>query len=213
MATKKKVEDTVQTEQKIDIKATNGRLSLVEMSEIVNTVVDSVFTERNGNIEFAGELYEVLLAYMEVGAFYPHTGVFENGLGLFFGDYIDNKYHKELEELKYNRLVQYIENAVNKKVEARMKQIENPLINSMTKLVDAANVLAEKYVDDIDNVGTSDMKGFITNFVELSKKTNPDTVAEKVIKMYRAEMEKKDKSETAVVEKAAPKQRKSKKIS
>lgn len=180
-----KVENTA--EILVDIKAENGIMSLLNLSKIVDTVVDSVFVERNGNIEFAAELYEVLLAYMEIGAFYPHTGVLKNSLDLFFVDYIDGKYHKELGELKYNRLAQYIDNAVKQKIEARMRQIENPLINSMVKFVDVATVLAQKYVDDIDNVGAADIQKFIKDFGSLAKKTNPQTVTDAVIKMHRAE--------------------------
>lgn len=174
-------------ESLVDIKADNGQMTLVDLSKIVNTVVDSVFVDRNGNIEFAAELYEVLLAYLEIGAFYPHTGVLENSLDLFFIDYIDGKYHKELGELKYNRLAQYIDNAVKQKIEARMRQIENPLISSMVEFVDVATVLAQKYVDDIDNIGTADIQKFIKDFGSLAKKTNPQTVTEAVIKMHRAE--------------------------
>lgn len=174
-------------ESLVDIKADNGQMTLVDLSKIVNTVVDSVFVERNGNIEFAAEYYEVLLAYMEIGAFYPQTGVLDNSLDLFFIDYINGRYYKELGELKYNRMAQYIDNAVKQKVEARMRQIENPLINSMVKFVDTATVLAQKYVDDIDNIGTADIQKFIKDFGSLAKKTNPQTVTEAVIKMHRAE--------------------------
>lgn len=186
--TPEKIENVEKTAENItDIKTENGRLSLFDLSKIVNTVVDSVFVERNGNIEFAAELYEVLLAYMEIGAFYPNTGVFENSLDLFFIDYIDGKYHKELGKLKYNRLAQYIDNAVKQKVDAKMRQIENPLINSIVEFVNVATVLAQKYVDDIDNVGAADIQKFIKDFGSLAKKTNPQTVTEAVIKMHRAE--------------------------
>lgn len=185
-AAAEKVENTAET--LADIKTENGMMSLFNLSKIVDTVVDSVFVERNGNIEFAAELYEVLLAYLEIGAFYPHTGVLENSLDLFFIDYIDGKYHKELGELKYNRLAQYIDNAVKQKVEARMRQIENPLINSMVKFVEVATVLAQEYVDDIDNVGAADIQKFIKDFGSLTKKTNPQTLTDAVIKTHRAEM-------------------------
>ena len=74
-AVAKAAEKTVEIETPVEVKAFNGRMSLLDISKIVNTVVDSVFTERNGNIEFSAEYYEVLLAYLKVGAFYPHTGV------------------------------------------------------------------------------------------------------------------------------------------
>lgn len=172
--------------EKSGIELKNGKLSLLELSKIVNTVVDSVFIERDGRIEFAAELYEVLLAYMKVGAFYPETGVLETSLDLFFIDYIDGKYEDKLRALVFDKLAQYIDNAVHKKVEARKHQIEDPLINSLTKLVDAAAVLAQKYVDDIDNVGTADIKGFIENFAKLANVTNQQSVTDAVIQMHRS---------------------------
>ena len=191
-ASVKKIENAVETttENIDEIKVDNGKLSLFNLTKIVNTVVDSVFVERNENIEFAAEYYEVLLAYMEIGAFYPQTGVLDNSLDLFFIDYIDGKYYKELGELKYNRMAQYIDNAVKQKVEARMRQIENPLINSLVKFVDITSVLAQKYVDDIDNVGTADIQKFIKDFGDLAKKTNLQTVTDAVIKMHTSEVAK-----------------------
>lgn len=205
--TKKTVTGKNTAENKIGniagIKRENGVLSLFDLSKIVNAVVDSVFIERDGRLEFAAELYEVLLAYMKIGAFYPQTGVFENSLDLFFIDYIDNKYHKETSELEFNPLAKYIDNAVKHKVDARMRQIENPLINSLVKFVDIASALSQKYVDDIDNVGTSDIKGFIRDFAELAKQTNPQTVTDAVIKLHKAEN---GNAETSVEKtKSAPK--------
>lgn len=200
-AAAEKVENT--SKNITDIKVDNGRMSLLGLSQIVNTVVDSVFIERNGNIEFAAEWYEVTLAYLEIGAFYPQTGVLENSLDLFFIDYIDGKYYRELAELKLNRLAQYIDNAVKQKVEARMRQIENPLINSLVKFVDIASVLAQKYVDDIDNVGAADIQKFIKDFGSLTKKTNPQTVTDAVIKMHRAEMASAPKKQGGRAKKAA----------
>lgn len=182
-----KVENIPTAKNAGGVKSNNGKLSLVEIVEVINTIVDSMFVERNGTIEFAAEYYEVLLAYFKIGAFYPETGVFENGLFIFFTDYVDGKYSKELDELKFNRYAQYIDNTVKQKAEARMRQIENPLINSLVKFVDVAAVLAQKYVDDIDNIGTADIKKFITDFANVAKKTNPQSVTDAVIKMHRAE--------------------------
>ncbi len=188
-----------------------GELSLIDVSKIVNSVVDSSFVERNGRIEFAAEYYEVLLAYMEIGAFFPETGVLENGIHLFFLDYIDGKYCGEIEKLKTYRLAQYIENAVERKIEAKIRQIENPLINSLTKLTDAAGALAQKYVYDIDNVGTADIQKFIKDFAKLAKNTNPQTVTEAVIKMHKADTAKASVADETA--KAAPKKRTSSKKS
>lgn len=188
------IEKAENTDDVKNVMAVNGKLSLTDVGIIVNTVADSVFIERNGRIEYAAEIYEVLLAYLEIGAFFPETEVFENSLGLFFIDYIDGKYCGELDKLKNSVLAQYIENAVKRKIEARMKQIENPLFNSLEKFVDTATALAQNYVDDINNVGADDIKKFIQDFAGFAKKTNPQTVADKVMKMHINEMAETEKA-------------------
>lgn len=95
--TAKKIEAVEKTEENdisempVKIKGKNGRLTLGDVAEIVNAIGNSVFVERNGKIEFAAEYYEVLLAYFEIGAFYPKTEVLENSVNLFFTDYIGGK--------------------------------------------------------------------------------------------------------------------------
>lgn len=183
----------------------NGKMSLNDVSVIVNTIVDSLFVERNGRLEYAAEIYEVLLAYMEIGAFFPNTKVFEDGLGVFFINYIDGKYYNQIGKLKYNTLAQYIENAVKRKIEARMKQIENPLFNSLERLIDAAGVVMQNYADNINNVGTDDIKRFIEDFAGFTKKTNPKTVADEIVKTRMNEMKENDKLNNTGAQKAAVK--------
>lgn len=204
-----KTEESDTAEKPVRLEGKNGRLTLGDVAEIVNAIVDSVFAERNGKIEFAAEYYEVLLAYFEIGAFYPETEVLENSVNLFFMDYIDGKYHRELEELKHSRLAQYIDNAVKKKVEAKMRQIENPLINSLTKFADNAVILSQKYVDDINNVATDDIKKFITDFAELAKKTNPQTVTDFVVERHKEEFAKESEKEKIVPKKRSTRAKKS----
>lgn len=177
----------------LDVKtvpAKSGRFSLIDAAEVVNAVVDSVFRERNGQTEFAAEYYEVVLAYAKIAAFFPETGVTGDDIFTFFEDYIDGKYAKQLDDMKYEPMAKYIDNAVALKVEAKKRQIENPLVNSLTRLADTVNALASKYVSDIENVGTADIRKFIEDFAELSKKTNPQTVTDTVIKMREKATEK-----------------------
>lgn len=185
--TAEKVEENGSAEKLVKLEGKSGKLKLSDVAEIVNAIVDSVFVERNGKIEFAAEYYEVLLAYFQIGAFYPETGVFDDGIGLFFMNYIDGKYHRELDALEHNNLAKYIKNAVVKKIEAKMRQIENPLINSLVKFVDLASVLAEKYVDDIDNVGSSNIKKFIGDFANFAKNNNTQTITDAMYKLHLKE--------------------------
>lgn len=182
-------------------------LTLSDVAKIVNSVVDSVFIKKNGRTEFAAEYYEVLLAYFEVGAFYPESDIFSGGVELFFSDYISGKYIKELHELKHNRYALYIENAIKQKVEARMKQIENPLFESLTNLLDTATVLAKKYVNDMDKIGTSDIQNFITGFGNFAKNVNIETMTDAVIKMHQNELLK-GKKNTVEAEKKLPAKKK-----
>lgn len=206
---KKEIEIAASVEKKPDkdnISVTE--LTLSDVAKIVNSVVDSVFINKNGRTEFAAEYYEVLLAYFEVGAFYPESDIFSGGVELFFPDYISGKYNKELNELKNNRYALYIENAIKQKVEARMKQIENPLFESLTNLLDIATVLAKKYVNDMDKIGTSDIQNFITGFGNFAKNVNIETMTDAVIKMHQNELLK-DKKNTVEAEIKLPAKKRS----
>lgn len=170
------------------IVALDNKLSLDNVSKIVNSIVDSVFIKRNGRVEFAAEYYEVLLAYFEIGAFYPDLGVLEGGVWLFFDGYIEGKYSSELNKLKDNPYIQYIENAVKQKVQARMKQIENPLFESLLGLVENVSVLAQRYIDGADKIGTADIQKFIENFGTFSQKVNEQSLTDTVIQMHQSEL-------------------------
>lgn len=190
MANVKKTE----TQKKIDVKSENRTVSLTDVGIIVNTVVDSVFVERNGKTEFSSEIYEVLLAYLEIGSFYPETKLLEDNkekktpLNDFFMEYIDGKYQKELDELKNNRLAQYIENAVKTKIDAKMRQLESPTLESVANFFDVATALAQKYINDIDNVGMGDIKTFLQDFAKFAKKTNPQSITDTFLQIKKGEL-------------------------
>lgn len=180
MAAKK----NIKSENEITVKAENGKLSLRDVSVIVDTVINSVFVDVNGKTEYNAEIAAILIPYLEIGAFYPETEVFkdsEDSLELFFSNYIDGKYDDKLNEIKNNRLAIYIEDAISKRIEYKLKQIENPLINSVINLVDNISAIANTYAKDIDNVGTSDIKKFIGDFANFAKVTNPKTITDSVV--------------------------------
>lgn len=180
MAAKK----NVKPENTIAVKIENGKLSLRDVSVIVDTVINSVFVDVNGKTEYNAEIAAILIPYLEIGAFYPETGVFkdsEDSLELFFEDYIDGKYDDKLNEIKNSRLAIFIEDAISKRIEYKLKQIESPLINSVINLVDNISAIANTYAKDIDNVGTSNIKKFISDFANFAKTTNPKTIADSVV--------------------------------
>lgn len=185
MAAKKNVKsENAKVENTIDVKVDNGKLTLKDVSIIVDTVVNSSFAEINGKIEYNPEISAILIPYLEVGAFYPETEVFNNGdnsLEIFFNDYIDGKYDDKLNELGNNRLAAYIEDAIRQKIEHKLRQIENPLINSVINLIDNISTIANAYAKDIDNIGTSDIKKFISDFADFAKITNPRTITDSVV--------------------------------
>lgn len=213
--TAKSVEKTVDTVENVsadssDIAVKNDKLSLSDMVQLVNTIVDSVIVNRNGTLEFAAEYLDVVENYVLMAAFYPQYGIADIGLALFFNDYINGVFFRELKELEVNGYAQYIRCAVEKKIEFKLRQIENPLINSATKFVDTASALTQKYVDDIDNVGTADIKGFLSDFSKLVKKTNPQTVTDAVIKLHKSNADGNSAEKPTENAKSSPKKRTSK---
>lgn len=185
MATKKIVNSTEKPKSKpIENKKKDEKLSFSDVRIIVDTIAEASFVENNGKLEYAPEIVSVLIPYFEIGAFYPDTNVLNGSLEEFFTEYIDGKYDMLIEELKNNRLAQYIEKAARQKIEYKSSQIDNPLITSLANLVGVITAIANNYADDINSVGTDDLKKFLKEFNSFAKKTNPATIADKVVEKH-----------------------------
>lgn len=176
-------------------------LSFVEMASTVDTIVSSVIISNNGKSDFGAEYLEVVKYYVLIATFYPEHNVTEQGLALFFNDYVEGKYKIEIKRLEQNEYAQYVLRAVDKKLEFEIKRIESPIINSIERFVGLANDLLQKYVDDIDNIGTADIKGFLGDFAALAKNTTSEKIA-------KAVYDEQAKNEQAEAEKAVKPARK-----
>lgn len=182
MAVIKKIEnENVSSERMTPVK-----LSMSDVSDIVNAIVETVFVELDGRVDYAPEYYEVMSAYWELGAFYPNLKIFEKDISEFYDEYIDNKYHRELSDIALDRQAGYIDRAAKEKIEFRLKQIASPLVEELTALLSNVNVLAERYAKGMDEVSAGDFKKLVTDFAEFSKKTNPKTVTDTYLKMQAA---------------------------
>lgn len=185
---KEPVVNTAEVENSV-VKAKSNKFSLADIANLVNAVVETVFVERNGTVEFAAEYYEVILAYWSIRYFYPDLVTEDTGIFAFFNDYIEGAYKKQLSDLEYNTYWKYASKAIAEKVEQKKRQLENPVVTSLTNFLNTANILAQKYVDDIDNVGAADIKSFLNDFGKLAEKTNSENVTRAVLEANKRNLE------------------------
>lgn len=126
-------------------------ISLADTTTLVNAVVDMVFTEKEGVMEYYPEYLDVTKAYYKMFFLAPEeiTGmtIFE-----FYGDYINGKFNKILTndvDIKQNA---YIDKAIDEKIEFKKNQLTNPLANSLVKLINNIANIAETQVKNFDGV-------------------------------------------------------------
>ncbi len=161
--------------------AVNGVIGLPDVMKIVNSVVDNCFHENNGVTNFNSEYYEVLKAYWKLSYFFPSLKVIKLSIFEFFDVYIAGKYDGYLDEIADNRLSLYIDGAIDKKIKFKISQIQNPIIPVLTNLLNTVNSTIEKYSENIES---ADLKNMIGDFANFTKKNNPETITNAVLKRH-----------------------------
>ncbi len=186
-------ENNSNSEKNVDITENNDvivdALSLADVSQIVNSVVDNCFQERNGKLEFSSEYCEVLKAYWKLSFFVPSLKITEISIFEFFEKYIAGKYDSYLREIQlfHDKLPSYIDNAIDEKIKFKIAQIQNPLVNSLANLCEVISATVEKYSENIES---TDLKKMIDDFADFTKKNNPETITNTVLNKHLDKMRK-----------------------
>lgn len=166
-------------------------MSLEQAEELINSVTDLVFLNTDKGIIFAPIYIDFMLAYWKIGFFYPYLGISEKGkesINFFFDGWVNGEYDVYLEKVKDNKQAAIIDKAIERAIEFKKSQCQQPVLNSLAKLVDTLSVLAQKYVDDIDNIGSSDIKSFLERFMAFTSENNVQTITDEVLNRHGAKL-------------------------
>ncbi len=174
-----------------EIDPSNEIMSLEQAQELINSVTDLIFLNTANGIVFSPIYIDFMLAYWKIGFFYPSLGISEKGeegFDFFFNGWINGEYDVYLEKVKDNKQAAIIDKAIERAIEFKKSQYQQPVLNSLTRLADTLNILAQKYVDDIDKIGSSDIKSFLERFIEFTSKNNVQTITDEVLNRHGAKL-------------------------
>lgn len=129
-------------------------ISLADTTDLVNAVVDMVFTETDGVMEYYPEYLDVTKAYYKVFFLAPEE---IGGMTIFdfYEDYINGKFNEILVNDVDIRQNEYIDKAIDEKIEFKKNQLTNPLTNSFVRFIDNVSNIAETQLKNFDGVDTN----------------------------------------------------------
>lgn len=178
----------VEKEADKDIEPINGVIELDLINELIDTVLNFIFLNTSNGVVFRPIYIDLMLAYWKIDIYYPSLEISQKGVDYFFEKWINGEYDVCLEKLENNRQAQVIDTAIKHEIEFKKAQLQQPIVNAITEFVDIASVLAKKYVDDIDNIGSKDIKGFLERFAEFVSENNTSTITNEVLKRHGASL-------------------------
>lgn len=153
----------------------NKIISLSDTTALVDAVVDAVFMERDGKIDYFPEYLEVAKAYYKVFFYYPEMIEGETIFD-FYIKYINGEYNDALNNYVDIKQSQYIDDAIDRKIVFRQNQVVNPLAYSLSNVLDNIAALTEIQKTNFEDVDMKKLVDGISSFGE-----NFDT--EKAIKL------------------------------
>ncbi len=156
----------------------NKIISLNETTALVNAVVDTVFMEKDGRIDYFPEYLDVAKAYYKVFFYVPEMLIEGETIFDFYVRYINGEYNEALNEFVDVRQSQYIDNAIDRKIAFRQNQIVNPFAYSLTKLLDNISAVTETQKTNFDNL---DMKKLVDGIAAMGEKFDTEKVIELLI--------------------------------
>lgn len=183
---KTKIESTENTIDKTTIEPITDIMSLEQVRELVDSILSLVFLKTDDGIVYMPLYEKVIYPYWKMGFYYPSLKISEMGFEDFYIKWINGEYNYQLDCILDNEQATFIDTLISDTIEFYKKQYQQPVINSLTNLINTVNILAQKYVNDIDNIGSSDIKGFLQRFMEFTAKNNTATITDEVLNRHGA---------------------------
>ena len=160
-------------------------LELIEMRELVNAVVKTVFItdETTGQIDYRREYVEVVKAFFKM-KFYAPDEVADNiadnndennvDIESFYIDWVNGKYIETLNNIDMAQN-NNIDKAIDEKIEYVKAQVGNPLNNALASLINIIQDGIDMFTSSFGNLSADDIKNVMVqanNIVEgLDKNT------------------------------------------
>lgn len=143
----------------------NKIISLSETTALIDAVVDTVFMERDGRIDYFPEYLEVTKAYYKIFFYYPEMIEGETIFD-FYTKYINGEYNEALNNYVDVKQSQYIDNAIDRKIEFRQNQVVNPLAYSLSNLLDNISYVIENQSKNFEGADVKKLIDGISAFGE-----------------------------------------------
>lgn len=166
-----------------------AKLGLDDVNTIVTGIVDALFNrdETSGSLGYKGQYSEVIRAYMEMVFAFPDLELHRVGLEDFFDRYCDGEYDKNLELMRKDRRVRYIEDAVDNTVQNLLRYYSgSQLQNSATNLINKLNQIIDQHSDTLNALSADDIKTFIKGFSEFAGKTDAESLVSTILDKHKS---------------------------
>ena len=138
-------------------------IELIEMSELVNAVVKTVFItdDVTGQIDYRPEYVEVVKAFFKMKCYAPDEIADNNDIESFYIDWVNGKYIETLSNIDMAQN-NNIDKSINEKIEYIKAQVGNPLNNALASLINIIQDGIDMFTSSFGNLSADDVKNVMS---------------------------------------------------
>ena len=138
-------------------------IELIEMSELVNAVVKTVFItdDVTGQIDYRPEYVEVVKAFFKMKFYAPDEIADNNDIESFYIDWVNGKYIETLNNIDMAQN-NNIDKAIDEKIEYVKAQVGNPLNNALASLINIIQDGMDMFTSSFGNLSADDVKNVMS---------------------------------------------------
>lgn len=144
-------------------------IELIEMSELVNAVVNTVFItdKTTGQIDYRPEYMEVVKAFFKMRFYAPdeiigyNDNIEDFNIEDFYIDWVNGKYIETLSNIDVAQNSN-IDKSITEKIEYVKAQVGNPLNNALSSLINIIQDGIDMFTSSFGNLSADDIKNVIT---------------------------------------------------
>lgn len=138
-------------------------IELIEMSELVNAVVKTVFItdEVTGQIDYRPEYVEVVKAFFKMKFYAPDEIADNNDIESFYIDWVNGKHIETLSNIDMAQN-NNIDKSIAEKIEYVKGQVSNPLNNALASLINIIQDGIDMFTSSFGNLSADDVKNVMS---------------------------------------------------